>query len=472
MMLMRQRLFLSTALPLLTALLVSCTTSSTSTTEAANTSATAETAVDTTATAATASTPTASTPVDDTVVGGTEAATTTIASNAESGWTSEPIGTYSQFQGGVDITAFAPDGRGVAFTSVDTSCCSSATFGWARSADGTWKPIANTQETFVAGTVNGGLGGPDKVVWFKDRFIAAGTRGAGAPTDADTTPPAIPTIWTSPDGLAWTATETPGNSTPLDLQIALDGETLLGLWTAGENLDIRSTVDGTTWKPVSTITALASGRSLSGAKLVSVSSADDKPIRYAVMGSMSASSGTTVGFVSITADGITWKTQELPSTPEVKGASAENAVSFNGQIIVYGTANSEKADGAPVNTAVAWVSADGGATFAPLKLTLDCDDGTFSSIVVDKGAPEPTLFAVCTAFDGPPEGDFIPSIDKLLLTHDGAIFETPTAMSPEWSNPSQELSLGSVTTDYSGRVVLPVTKSNGDAGRIVTLWRS
>jgi hypothetical protein len=471
MMLMRKRLFLTAALPLLTALLVSCTTSSTSTTEAANTSATAETAVDTTATAATASTPVDDTMVADTVVGGTEAATTTTGIT-KSGWTSEPVGTYSQFQGGVDITAFAPDGRGVAFTSVDTSCCSSATFGWARSADGNWKPIANTQETFVAGTVNGGLGGPDKVVWFKDRFIAAGTRGAGAPTDADTTTPAIPTIWTSPDGLAWTAIESPGESSPLDLLVALDGESVLGLWTSGDDLAIRSTVDGTTWKPVSTITALAAGRSLYGAKLVSVSSADDKPIRYAVMGSMSASSGTTVGFVSTTADGITWKTQELPSTPEVKGTSAENAVSFNGQIIVYGTANSEKADGAPVNSGVAWVSADGGATFAPFKLTLDCDDGTFSSIVVDKGAPEPTLFAVCTAFDGPPEGDFIPSIDKLLLTHDGAIFETPTAMSPEWSTPSQELSLGPVTTDYSGRVVLPVTKSNGDAGRIVTLWRS
>jgi hypothetical protein len=467
MMLMRKRLFLRTALPLLTALLVSCTKASTSNTEAANNPATAATAVDTTATAATASTP-----VDDTMVGGTEAATTTITGIAESGWTSEPVGTYSQFQGGVDTMAFAPDGRGVAFTSVDTSCCSSATFGWARSADGTWKPIANTQETFVAGTVNGGLGGPNKVVWFKDRFIAAGTRGAGAPTDADTTTPAIPTIWTSPDGLVWTAIETPGESSPLDLLIALDGESVLGLWTSGDNLDIRSTVDGTTWKPVSTITALEARRSLYGAKLVSVSSADDKSIRYAVTGSMSAPSGTTVGFVSTTSDGITWKTQELPSTPEANSNSAENAISFNGQIIVYGTANSENADGAPVNSAVAWASADGGATFAPLKLTSNCDDGTFSSVVVDKGAPEPTLFAVCTAFDGPPEGDFIPSIDKLLLTHDGAIFETPTAMSPEWSTPSQELSLGPVTTDYSGRVVLPVTKPNGDAGRIVTLWRS
>jgi hypothetical protein len=467
MMLMRKRLFLRTALPLLTALLVSCTKASTSNTEAANNPATAATAVDTTATAATASTP-----VDDTLVGGTEAATTTVTGIAESGWTSEPVGTYSQFQGGVDIMAFAPDGRGVAFTSVDTSCCSSATFGWARSAEGTWTPIENTQETFVAGTVNGGLGGPNKLVWFKDRFIAAGTRGAGAPTDADTTTPAIPTIWTSPDGLAWTAIETPGESSPLDLLIALDGESILGLWTSGDNLDIRSTVDGITWKPVSTITALEARRSLYGAKLASVSSADDTPIRYAVTGSISAPSGTTVGFVSTTPDGITWKTQELPSTPEAKSSSADNAVAFNGQIIVYGTANSEKADGAPVNTAVAWASADGGTTFAPLKLTSNCDDGTFSSVVVDKGAPEPTLFAVCTAFDGPQEGDFIPSIDKLVLTHDGATFETPTAMSPEWSTPSQELSLGPVTTDYSGRVVLPVTKPNGDAGRIVTLWRS
>jgi hypothetical protein len=472
---MRKRLFLGTALPLLMALMVGCTTSSTSTTEAANTSATAMSAVDTTATAATASTP-----VEDTVVGGTEAATTTATSKstAESGWTSEPVGEYSQFQGRVETVAFAPDGRGVAFTSIDTSCCSTATFGWARSADATWKPIPNPKETFVAGKVNGALGGPTKVVWFKDRFIAAGTRGGGAPTDSATEinsgTPAIPTIWTSPDGLVWTATETPGNSTPLDLLIALDGQTVLGLWTAGENLDIRSTVDGITWKPLSTITTLQAGRSLYVAKLTSVVSADDKPIRYAVTGAMSAlatsTTGNTASFVSTTSDGVTWNTQELPNPPHLPNAYPTHAVAFNGQVIVYGTAYYEIV-GSSVNTAVGWASSDGGTTFNPLELSTKCN-GSFTSMIVDKAAPEPTLFAVCTALDGTPEGDFIPSLDRLVLTHDGATFETPNAMSPEWSTPSVDSKLGPVTIDGSGRVVMPVIKPNGDAGRIVTLWRS
>jgi hypothetical protein len=350
------------------------------------------------------------------------------------GWSAEPVGTFAQFQGGVDSIAFAPDGRAVAFTSVDTSCCSSATFGWARRAKNEspantkWQAVADAQNMFVTGTALGAVGGPVDVAWFRDRFVAIGTRGFRVASDSDTPTPAIPTTWTSNDGSTWTAHEKPGDSSPLDLLVALDGESLLGLWTSGNNLDIRSTVDGVTWKTVSTITTLRSVSSLYGIELASISSPDDNPARYIVTGTVSsmANPEPTTVFVSMSPDGITWTTQELLSAAppgENSGTSADAVVAFNGQILVYGTAYSELADGTPSHTALGWTSTDGGRTFAPLKLESTCT-GTVTSVGVDRSAPEPTLFAVCTTL-GTREGDSIATTEQLLRTGDGALFETP-----------------------------------------------
>jgi hypothetical protein len=400
-------------------------------------------------------------------------------SAAQSGWLSEKVGTYTQFQGGVDSIAFAPDGRAVAFTSLDTSCCSTATFGWARpvgtssgsSGPSEWNPLADAQETFVTGDAFGAMGGPVDVAWFRNRFVAVGSRGFRVASDSDTPTSAIPTTWTSTDGVTWSAHEEPGESTPLDLLVALDGESLLGLWTSGENLDIRSTNDGITWETISTLTTLRSGSSLYGGKLTSISSPDDKPARYIVTGMTTSLAGSepTTAFVSISADGSTWATQELTAGVERAGTSVEASVSFNGRILVYGTLYSETTDGTPRNKTAGWASDDGGRTFAPLEIASPCS-GAITSVAVDKAAPEPTMFAICTTL-GAQEGDSIAATDELVKTNDGESFETPPNMVPEWSTPSDDLSLGPVTVQ-DGRIVLPVVKPNGEAGRMVSLWRT
>jgi hypothetical protein len=400
-------------------------------------------------------------------------------SAAQPGWLSERIGTYTQFQGGVDSIAFAPDGRAVAFTSLDTSCCSTATFGWARPAGTSssssrpseWNPIADAQETFVTGEALGAMGGPVDVAWLKNRFVAVGSRGFRVASDSDTPTPAIPTTWTSTDGVTWSAHEKPGESTPLDLMVALDGESLLGLWTSGENLDIRSTNDGITWETISTLTTLRSGSSLYGGKLTSISSPDDKPARYIVTGMTTslANSAPTTAFVSISPDGSTWATQELPAAVEGAGTSVDASASFDGRILVYGTSYSETSDGTPLNKTVGWASVDGGRTFGPVTITSPCS-GAVTSVAVDRAAPEPTMFAICTTL-GAQEGDSIAVTDQLVKTNDGVSFETPPNMAAEWSTPSDDLSLGPVTV-RDGRIVLPVVKPNGEAGRAVSLWRA
>jgi hypothetical protein len=391
-----------------------------------------------------------------------------------SGWTSEPIGTYSQFIGGADLVAFAPDGGAVSFLSVDTSCCSSATSGWARRATESWQPIENSQELFVSGTTDGAFGGPTDVVWFRDQFVAVGARGGGAPADeqSDGLTPAIPTIWTSPDGLTWTATEQPGSLTPTQLQVSLSSNVLFGVWTAGDNIEVRSTSDGTTWETISTLSPFATGQTLYPTGFASISSADDKPANYLITGTVSSSSPSTqsFGFVAVSKDGETWSTRQLSTTQGTSGSSADHALFFDGKIIVYGTAYSEQEDGTQVDTAVGWTSTDGGLTFTELPLQTNCG-GAFSSAVIDRAAPEPTLFAVCTTLVGPQEGDYISSTDQLLFTRDGVVFETPPNMSPEWSTPSENISIGPLSLD-NGRVVLPVATPNGDTGRRVTLWRA
>jgi hypothetical protein len=399
--------------------------------------------------------------------------TTAVAPVSTSGWTSEPVGDYSQFVGGVDTIAFAPDSRSVAFTNVDTSCCSSATFGWVRSAGGLWQPIANSQDLFVAGPVGGTLGGPTDVVWFKDRFVAVGTRGAGVPGEqAEGNTPAIPTVWTSPDGLTWTATEQPGTLTPTHLQASLSNDLLFGVWTSDENSVVRSTSDGTVWETVSTLTPFAAGQTLYPKSITSISSPDDKPANYAIVGTVNGTSPSTQssGFVAVSKDGVTWTSRQLSMPQAISDSSADHALFFDGKIMVYGTAYSSQDDGTPVETAIGWTSTDGGLTYTESPIQSNCG-GAFSGAVVDRAAPEPTMFAICTAVVGPQEGDYIASTDQLMVTRNGVDFETPPNMSPEWSTPSEDIAIGPLSLD-NGRVVLPVAIPNGDAGRRIALWRA
>jgi hypothetical protein len=463
-----KRLFLTATLPVVAALLSACTGSS----PTATTSATAETtnASETTNPPET-TTPSATSVVLDatTTSAGLPITSVTTATVAESGWRPEAIGVFTQFSGGIDHIAFAPDGSAAAFTNVETSCCSTATFGWIRTAGGKWGSINNTQQTFVTGDGPGAYGGVSDIVWFNNQFVAVGTRGGNSATEGDPIPP-IPTIWTSPDGIAWTATEQPSGKVTGGLEVSSDGTTLLGTGATETALMVYSTTDGTTWKELGTIPSPDSGRQPFSTDLL-IHSAPDTTPTYVVVGSFNKvnSSGASP-FVSTSSDGATWTTQELAAPVGKGGSSADIAVFFNNQVIVYGTGYSELADGTPVNTAIGWTSSDKGKTFTALKLTSNCD-GAFSSVVVDQAAPESTMFAVCTALVGPQEGDFISSTDKLVITRDGSTFETPTNMAPEWSTPSEEISVGPVSLD-NGRVVLPVGKPNGEEGRQVSLWRA
>ncbi len=425
-----KRLFLRATLPVFAALLSSCTESS----------------------------PTATTRA---------AAETTKA--GESGWQPEAIGVFTQFSGGIDHIAFAPDGSAAAFTNVETSCCTTATFGWVRNAGGKWGSINNTQETFVIGSGDGAYGGVNDVVWFNNQFVAVGTRGGNATADGDPVQP-IPTIWTSPDGITWVAKEQPSGQVTGDLEASPDGTTLLGTGATETALMVYSTTDGTAWKELGKIPNPKSGQQPFSTDLL-IHSAPETTPTYVVVGSFTKINASgSFSFVSTSSDGATWTTQELAAPAGKGGSSADTALFFNGQIIIYGTGYSELADGTPVNTAIGWTSADNGRTFTLLKLTSNCD-GAFSSVVVDQAAPESTMFAICTALVGPQEGDSISSTDKLVLTRDGSTFETPTNMAPEWSTPSEEITVGPITLD-NGRVVLPVGKPNGEERREVSLWRA
>jgi hypothetical protein len=425
-----ERLFLRATLPVFVALLSSCTGSSPTTT----TSAPAET---------------------------TKA--------AESGWQPEGIGVFRQFSGGVDHLAFAPDGSAAAFTNVETSCCSTATFGWVRTAGGKWGSINDTQQTFVVGSANGAYGGVDDVVWFNSQFVAVGTRGGNSTTDGDPIQP-IPTVWTSPDGITWTAKEQPSGQVTRDLEVSPDGVTLLGTGATETALMVYSTTNGTTWKELGTIPNPESGKQLFSTDLLIISAPDSTPTYVATGSFNKVNSSGASPFVSTSSDGATWTTQELIAPGGTGGSSSDTVVFFENQVIVYGTKYSELADGTPVNTAIGWTSSDKGKTFTAIKLTSNCE-GAFSSVVVDQAAPESTMFAVCTALVGPQEGDFISSTDQLVLTRDGSTFETPTNMASEWSTSLKEISVGPVSLD-NGRVVLPVGKPNGEEGRQVTLWRA
>jgi hypothetical protein len=379
-------------------------------------------------------------------------ATTAVAA---SGWTSELIGESARAVEGISLLAFGPAGQAVALNNFDTSCCSSQTLGWARGTDGEWTAIQDTERTFVTSSPNGGLGGPVDVAWLNDRFIAIGTRGVEVVEDPK---PGTATTWSSTDGLAWTLFEEVGNLAPLSMTTSTDGKSLISLWSGQGELVARSTTDGSTWTTIGTFDNSLSGKQFYGS---TVSTVDG---RYVALGSLSDGS-TTVAAVLTSTDAATWQVVELPSGT---AATSNQVVAFNGQLVVYGT-SSQVSDPTTEEATVAWKSTDGGKTFVSVALESDCA-GSFSSVIVDQSAPEPTLFAVCNEISGDQEGDYFPSTDRLLVSRDGVKFEPGTNQPQEWSTPSDSISVGPLATD-NGTVVLRAATPNGD-GRRITLWRA
>jgi hypothetical protein len=390
-----------------------------------------------------------------------------------SGWTEQPIGTLSAGQ--VDVMAFAPDGKAVAFSTVDTSCCSVAVTGWARTATGSWASIENMQETFVQGPEGGPIGGPVDVSWFNDKFIAIGTRGGSAELQGDGTPVVPESVaWTSTDGLTWSVANAALSPAPVALAESVDGSSLVGLWGGGEELAIRSTVDGSVWTTPRTITTPQEGSYLFANNITLVSSVlSGSAVRQQIItGNLSPAdgSGPLAGFVSISEDGLTWETSVLPSSDSKRSFAATSTALFDGRLVVYGYSYDESNVGVSQTTAVGWASIDGGKTFESIPLTNVCN-GSFSSIAVDQASPESRLFAICAVTVEPTEGDYVETTDQLLMTGDGSTFEVAPTTSGEWNTPSVDIGIGPVTSD-NGVIVLGVTKAGTDGTRVASVWRS
>jgi hypothetical protein len=389
---------------------------------------------------------------------------------SSSGWTSQSVGTLDASLGSIDTIAFAPDGRAVAFSNVERSCCSNDVRAWFRQADGQWIQIDDEKANFVSGSKGtGAFGGPGDVVWFKDRFFAIGTRGGRVEPQT----PGISTTWVSLDGLTWTATEETVTSRPAGLTASIDGSTLFGVWsTDAGKVIVRSTTDGKTWTYVSSFNAGRLGVSLSPSEFATVSAGPDGKPQMVIVGSLatSATAAATDAFVATSSDGLSWTIAVLPPPPDTKGKSfvvANHIIAFDGSIEVHGHSYPDNNEDVPTETNIGWRSHDG-QPFVRFEVKAGCR-GTLTSIVVDQAAPETTLFAVCAAQIGPAEGDFAPISTQLVISHDGTTFEPAPSVPNEWATPSTDIDIGPVAID-SGKVVVAVGRPNTDVDRSVTLW--
>jgi hypothetical protein len=307
----------------------------------------------------------------------------------------------------------------------------------------------------VTSSPNGGLGGPVDVAWLKDRFIAVGTRGVEVVEEPTS---GTATTWTSADGLAWTLHEEKGDLAPISMTTSIEGDSLISLWSGDGKLVARKTTDGTAWTTLATVDNVPSGKQFYGSRLTTIGE------RYIATGSISNES-TTIPAVLVSTDATTWQMVELP---DAASATANQAIAFAGQLIVYGT-SFDGSDPIASESTVAWTSTDTGKTFKMTPLSTVCA-GSFSSMIVDQAAPETTLFAVCTEFVGEQEGDYIPSTDRLLVSQDGLAFSPSPNQPKEWSTPSDSISIGPLRVD-NGRVVVRAVTPNGE-GQALTLWRA
>jgi hypothetical protein len=436
--------------------------------------ATATTAT-TATTAATATTTTATTATADTLV------STIAPAPRQVGWVQEPVGPTNSAYGGVDIIAFAPEGQAVAFSIVDTSCCSNEVVGWARSENGVWSSIDSDRAGFIIGADGtGAYGGPTSVMWVNDRFVATGTRGG------QVEPEVLPTstIWTSANGLDWTAADTQASdprstATIVGLTRSVDGVSLVAAWmTDGREIELRSTEDGVSWATVGSVstrgeTAGAPKATIVGPSLVTVMIGTNQP-RYLLKGGLSFEQEgmwLTEPYLAMSADGATWTTIELTQSPQLAlpdgslSTVVTQVAELNGNLLVYGESYTE---GTESSEQVGWRSADG-TTFEPVSIATGCG-GILTSVAPDKPAPEPTMFGICSIADGPREGDYVATRTQLVISRDGSTFEAAPAIPADWGSPSVDTALGPVVVSRNGAITVAVTQPGVGDRRDVSLW--
>lgn len=404
----------------------------------------------------------------------TEEAQTTFRSSTPSPippWVPETVGTIDGGLGNIDAIAFAPDGTAVAFSLIDTSCCSNRVVGWAKNAGGTWKKIDAETAGFVVGADGlGAYGGPTEVIWFDGRFVAVGTRGGQSEPERASTS----VTWVSGDGLSWRAYDDTTGSRMSGLAVSPDGTSLLGVRTTEEGAaEIRSTTDGASWTTVARVTSGKAGTVLSSLSLARVSRGAEAT-RYVLFGSWfetTADGASRTGpFAAISEDGRSWNPVDLtvPPTATPQSVTMTNAVMLDASLILYGFGYGGAGDDDV--TQFAWRSIDM-STFEQLSVSEPCG-GTITSVVADQRAPEPTMFAVCSVVVGPVEGDSVDIRTTLVISRNGAQFEVAPVRPPDLGEPSVEVNLGPLITRPNGAVTIAVAKPGAPDVRTVTVWTS
>jgi hypothetical protein len=385
---------------------------------------------------------------------------------ASRSWVQEKIGPSDAASFGLSSLALAPDGRAVAFSIHDESCCSNSVTGWSRDTRGAWTPIAKTQETFVQSAGGAGaMGGPDSIAFFKDRFIAIGRRGS----ILDVENSSKVTTWTSVDGLNWTAIEDPDNpdNTVVGLVASLDGNMLLGAWSTGSNVHIRSTVDGQAWSEVGNLDTSTIG-TYAYARSISTQSINGQQ-RYVVIGTVESLDRKTdklasTAFVSTSTDGTAWKSFVLENVTAQPSAIATGIATINGELVIYGEGYGDSTE---TTVATAWRSRDG-VTFTAGKVG-GCQ-GRLVDPTLDVSVSFPRIVAVCSVQDGPIEGDNGSFITELMMSTDGATFVPMNDAPPEWVPASSDVLLGPIVVE-NGSIVVGVGDTRFANTGSLSIWR-
>jgi hypothetical protein len=396
----------------------------------------------------------------------TTVGSTTVASVA--GWSSYLVGSLDSSVGAISQLAIALDGRAVAFSYVQRSCCNNDVRGWWRSTDGTWSAIDDVQRIFVTGDASegGSSGGPNQLVYANDRFIAVGERGAVL----DVPESSRPTTWTSATGSDWMVDEGGPTGYAAVPTSSLDGNAVLVPWNQDDGtVLIRSTVDGRKWTTVATV-GEAKDRgtpdSLSAFSLQAVGPTDATNGQYVMTGSNDAFKA----FVAVSVDGSQWTVTALPSLEGRPDSSASMAVMFGSDLLVYGTTFTEGSvdegtTGEPPDQATVWRINDKGA-FTPTVIE-GCPGGFLRSITQDPSGR--AIWAICEIVDGPAEGDYVASTTQLVSSTDGVTFSPVDGVPAPWATPSTDVSIGPMLIT-NNTLSIAVTSPKDDSTRTVSLW--
>jgi hypothetical protein len=378
------------------------------------------------------------------------------------------VGVIDSYTGGVEQFAVAPDGRAVAFSYLQRSCCTNDVRGWWRTPGGQWSAIDAVQSIFVGDGEEGNLsGGPNELTWFNDRFIAVGQRGAVL----DVPDTARNTTWTSTDGDRWTSIESSALGYAGAGTASLDGATLVAPWNQDDgSVIVRSTTDGGSWRDVGTVGVAGSrgtDNSLSAFSLSSFARTDSSEAGYVMAGSTE----TFRAFWATSPDGTQWTVSVLDGPDGRLDASASTAIVFDGRLLVFGAGFTEGfADeglegGEPPEQAVVWDVTDnvtGAAT------TIEgCRGGFLDSITVDPSGR--SIWAICSIADGEQEGDYVASTTQLVTSTDGVTFVPIDDVPAAWAVPTTEVTVGPIAITGQG-VSVAVTEPGGDGERTVSVW--